>query len=79
FDAWYDAYRGVIILVKIQQGRLKTGEEIMMMATGKRFTVEELGTFTPREAKGAALLAGEVGYLVANIKELDQTKVGDTI
>jgi GTP-binding protein LepA len=79
FDAWYDAYRGVIILVKIQQGRLKTGEEIMMMATGKRFTVEELGTFTPREAKGAALMAGEVGYLVANIKELDQTKVGDTI
>jgi GTP-binding protein LepA len=79
FDAWYDAYRGVIILVKIQQGRLKTGEEIMMMATGKQFTVEELGTFTPREAKGAALMAGEVGYLVANIKELDQTKVGDTI
>lgn len=79
FDAWYDAYRGVIILVKIQQGHLRTGEEIMMLATGKRFTVEELGTFTPREAKGIELLAGEVGYLVANIKELDQTKVGDTI
>lgn len=79
FDAWYDAYRGVIILVKIQQGHLRTGEEIMMLATGKRFTVEELGTFTPREAKGMELRAGEVGYLVANIKELDQTKVGDTI
>ncbi|MBL7019696.1 MAG: elongation factor 4 [Nitrospinaceae bacterium] len=79
FDAWYDAYRGVIILVKIQHGCLKTGEEIMMMATGNRFVVEELGTFDPREVKGTELRAGEVGYLVANIKELDQTKVGDTI
>ncbi len=79
FDAWYDAYRGVIILVKIQQGSLKTGEEIMMMATGNRFMVEDLGTFNPMEEKSTELLAGEVGYLVANIKELDQTKVGDTI
>ncbi len=79
FDAWYDAYRGVIILVKIQQGSLKTGEEIMMMATGNRFMVEELGTFNPKEEKSTELRAGEVGYLVANIKELDQTKVGDTI
>ncbi len=79
FDAWYDAYRGVIILVKIQQGSLKTGEEIMMMATGNRFMIEELGTFNPREEKSTELRAGEVGYLVANIKELDQTKVGDTI
>ena len=79
FDAWYDAYRGVIILVKIQQGVLKSGEEIMMMATGNNFMVEELGTFNPREEKGTELRAGEVGYLVANIKELDQTKVGDTI
>ncbi len=79
FDAWYDAYRGVIILVKIQQGNLKTGEEIMMMATGNRFMVEELGTFNPREEKSTELRVGEVGYLVANIKELDQTKVGDTI
>ncbi len=79
FDAWYDAYRGVIILVKIQQGILKTGEKIMMMATGNKFMVEELGTFNPKEEKSAELQAGEVGYLVANIKELDQTKVGDTI
>ena len=79
FDAWYDSYRGVIILVKIQHGSLKTGEEIMMMATGNQFTVEELGTFDPREVKGTELRAGEVGYLVGNIKELDQTKVGDTI
>ena len=79
FDAWYDAYRGVIILVKVQQGVLKSGEEIMMMATGNKFIVEELGTFNPVEEKGTEIRAGEVGYLVANIKQLDQTKVGDTI
>ena len=79
FDAWYDAYRGVIVLVKIQQGSLKVGEEIMMMATGNRFIVEELGTFNPKQEKCAQLQVGEVGYLVANIKQLDQTKVGDTI
>ena len=79
FDAWYDAYRGVMVLVKIQQGSLKVGEEIMMMATGNRFIVEELGTFNPKQKKCAQLQVGEVGYLVANIKQLDQTKVGDTI
>jgi GTP-binding protein LepA len=79
FDAWYDAYRGVVILVKIQHGTLKVGEEIMMMATGNKFVVEELGTFNPREVKSPQLNTGEVGYLVANIKQLDQTKVGDTI
>ena len=79
FDAWYDAYRGVMVLVKIQQGSLKVGEEIMMMATGNRFIVEELGTFNPKQEKCAQLQVGEVGYLVANIKQLDQTKVGDTV
>jgi GTP-binding protein LepA len=79
FDAWYDAYRGVIVLVKVQQGTLKAGEEITMMATGNRFIVEELGTFNPDQVKSPQLEVGEVGYLIANIKELDQTKVGDTI
>jgi len=79
FDAWYDAYRGVMVLVKIQQGSLKTGDEIIMMATGNRFIVEELGTSNPKREKCNQLQVGEVGYLVANIKQLDQTKVGDTI
>ena len=79
FDAWYDAYRGVMVLVKIQQGSLKAGDEIIMMATGNRFIVEELGTSNPKLEKCNQLQVGEVGYLVANIKELDQTKVGDTI
>ena len=79
FDAWYDSFRGVIILVKVQHGKIAVNDEIMMMATGNRFTVEELGTFTPKQQHKSTLQAGEVGYLIAGIKELDQTKVGDTI
>ena len=79
FDAWYDAFRGVIVLVKVQHGILKVGDEITMMATDNKFVVEELGTFNPKQEPKATLQAGEVGYLIAGIKQLDQTKVGDTI
>jgi GTP-binding protein LepA len=79
FDAWYDSYRGVIVLVKVHEGILKVGDEIVMMATGNKFTVEELGVFTPAQQTKETLRAGEVGYMVANIKQLDQTKIGDTV
>ena len=79
FDAWYDPFRGVIVLVKVQQGTVKVNDEITMMATGNRFIVEELGTYNPKQEPKSTLQAGEVGYLIAGIKELDQTKVGDTI
>ena len=79
FDAWYDSFRGVIVLVKVQHGKLTLNDEIKMMATGNRFIVEELGTFTPKQKPKSTLQAGEVGYLIAGIKQLDQTKVGDTI
>ena len=79
FDAWYDSFRGVIVLIKVQHGILKVGDEITMMATDNKFMVEELGTFNPKQEPKAALQAGEVGYLIAGIKQLDQTKVGDTI
>jgi len=79
FDAWYDSFRGVIVLVKVQHGKLSVNDEIMMMATGNKFVVEELGTFTPKQEPKSNLQAGEVGYLIAGIKQLDQTKVGDTI
>ena len=79
FDAWYDPFRGVIVLVKVQQGKIKINDEITMMATGNRFIVEELGTYNPKQEPKSTLQAGEVGYLIAGIKELDQTKVGDTI
>ena len=79
FDAWYDSFRGVIVLIKVQHGILKVGDEITMMATGNKFIVEELGTFNPKQEYKATLQEGEVGYLLAGIKQLDQTKVGDTI
>ena len=79
FDAWYDSYRGVIVLVKVRDGTLQVGDEIVMMATGNSFVVEELGVFTPAQRQKEILSAGEVGYMVANIKQLDQTKIGDTV
>ena len=79
FDAWYDSFRGVIVLIKVQHGILEVGNDITMMATGNKFIVEELGTFNPKQEPKASLQAGEVGYLIAGIKQLDQTKVGDTI
>jgi len=79
FDAWYDSYRGVIVLVKVRDGTLQVGDEIVMMATGNSFVVEELGVFTPVQQQKEILGAGEVGYMVANIKQLDQTKIGDTV
>lgn len=79
FDSWYDSYRGVIVLIKVRDGIIAVGDEIVMMATGGRFEVEELGVFTPAQQRKKSLCAGEVGYLAANIKELDQTKIGDTV
>jgi GTP-binding protein LepA len=79
FDAWYDSYRGVITLTRVMEGSIREGMEILMMATGKRFVVEELGTFTPAPIRVKQLSAGEVGYIIAGIKQLDQTHIGDTI
>lgn len=79
FDAWYDAYRGVIMLVKIVDGTLNTGDPILLMAADKTYQVEELGVFMPTQTRLNALRAGDVGYVVAGIKELGQTKIGDTI
>ena len=79
FDAWYDSYRGVITLTRVMEGSIHEGMEILMMATGKRFVVEELGTFTPAPIRVKQLSAGEVGYITAGIKQLDQTHIGDTI
>ena len=79
FDAWYDPYRGVVVLIRVKEGCLRVGTEILMMAAGGRFVVEELGTFNPAPMTTRALSSGEVGYMVAGIKQLDQTKIGDTI
>ena len=79
FDAWFDSYRGVIVLIRVVEGCLKVGTRISLMATGREFDVEEIGTYTPAKKPSKSLQAGEVGYVIAGIKEMDQTKIGDTI
>jgi GTP-binding protein LepA len=79
FDSWYDVYRGVVCLVRIVDGTLRRGERIRFVATGGVFTVEEIGAFHPRPRPVGELSVGEVGYLYANVKDLAQARVGDTI
>lgn len=79
FDSWYDLYRGVITLTRVVEGTIKEGMNIKMIATGHQFEVEELGTFTPAPHRVQQLRAGDVGYIIAGIKQLDQTHIGDTI
>jgi GTP-binding protein LepA len=78
-DSWYDAYLGVIVLVRIIDGTLKKGQRIKMMGTGASYEVDQLGVFTPKMVEMAALGPGEVGFLTASIKEVADTRVGDTI
>ncbi|HNU11480.1 MAG TPA: translation elongation factor 4 [Rubrivivax sp.] len=78
-DAWFDNYVGVVMLVRVVDGRLARGERIRLMATGATYPAEQLGVFTPKSESRDALLAGEVGFVIAGIKELAAAKVGDTI
>ncbi|WP_028875094.1 translation elongation factor 4 [Tepidiphilus margaritifer] len=78
-DSWFDNYVGVVMLVRVVDGRLARGERIRLMSTGAEYTIERLGVFTPRSLERDALECGEVGFVVAGIKELRAAKVGDTI
>jgi len=78
-DSWYDAYLGVIVLVRIFDGVLKKGQRIRMMASGAAYNVERVGVFTPKQVLMDSLGAGEVGFITAQIKEVAETHVGDTI
>ena len=78
-DSWFDAYVGVVMLVRVVDGRLQKGDRIRMMATGAAYEANSLGVFTPAQQPREALEAGEVGYVIAGIKELKAAKVGDTI
>jgi GTP-binding protein LepA len=78
-DSWYDAYVGVVMLVRVVDGTLKKGERIRMMATDAVYPAEQLGVFTPKSESREQLNAGEVGFIIAGIKELAAAKVGDTI
>ncbi|MDN4589171.1 elongation factor 4 [Xenophilus aerolatus] len=78
-DSWFDPYVGVVMLVRVVDGRLAKGERIKMMATGASYNADNLGVFTPANEPRDALEAGEVGYIIAGIKELQAAKVGDTV
>jgi GTP-binding protein LepA len=78
-DSWYDAYVGVVMLVRVVDGRLQKGERFRMMATNTVYNADNLGVFTPATEPRPSLEAGEVGYIIAGIKELQAAKVGDTI
>ncbi len=78
-DSWFDAYGGVVMLVRVVDGELKQGERFRMMATGAAYEANQLGVFTPANVQREQLKAGEVGYIIAGIKELKAAKVGDTI
>jgi len=79
FDAKYDKYRGVIVYVRIFDGVLKKKDQILIMSTNQRYEVEEVGIFTPTMVPTDSLGPGEVGYVIAGIKEVSEAKVGDTI
>ena len=79
FDSAFDAYRGVVVLVCVKEGIIKKGDKIRFMATGKEYTVVELGVRTPKEVQREYLMAGDVGYVTASIKDINQVHVGDTI
>ena len=79
FDSYFDSYRGVILLVKVVDGKIKLGDKIKMMASGSTFEVVELGVHTPKEKKYTELVSGEVGYIAAAIKDISNVSVGDTI
>ena len=78
-DSWFDTYVGVVMLVRVVDGRLGKGERFKMMATGTMYNADTLGVFTPANESRDSLEAGEVGYIIAGIRELQAAKVGDTL
>src|SRR3954463_510050 len=79
FDSWFDPYRGVVVLVRVFQGTLNKGDRIRLWSNGKSFEVENLGVLTPKPVEVDTLSAGEVGFLLANLKNVGDTKIGDTV
>ncbi|MEO6951173.1 MAG: translation elongation factor 4 [Polyangia bacterium] len=79
FDSWYDTYKGVVCLVRVKSGTVKKGDRIRLIATEKEHEVLSVGAFTPHPIELTDLSIGEVGFIIANIKEIKDTKIGDTI
>ncbi|MGB3809137.1 MAG: translation elongation factor 4 [Parvibaculum sp.] len=78
-DSWYDTYLGVVVLVRIIDGEMKKGQRVLMMGTGGTYTLEQVGIFRPKRENVASLTPGEIGFFTASIKEVADTRVGDTI
>ncbi len=79
FDSWFDAYRGVIVLIRVMQGSIRKGQRIRMMSNGKSFEVESMGVLMPKPVEIGQLSAGEVGFFAATIRNVADTKIGDTV
>jgi GTP-binding protein LepA len=78
-DSWFDNYVGVVILVRVMEGKLKPGDKVLLMASNMTQLCEQVGVFIPKSLQRNVLSAGEVGYVISGIKELDAAKVGDTV
>ncbi|MCC6712714.1 MAG: elongation factor 4 [Candidatus Dadabacteria bacterium] len=79
FDSWFDSYQGVVMLIRVYEGKMRLGEEIKFMSTGKTFEVKKLGVFSAMAVEVEELGTGEVGFVSASIKDISEAKVGDTI
>ncbi|WP_420238142.1 translation elongation factor 4 [Telmatobacter bradus] len=79
FDSWFDAYRGVIVLVRVMQGVMRKGQRIRFMSNGRNYEVDSMGVLCPKPVEIAELRAGEVGFFAATIKTVADTKIGDTV
>ena len=78
-DSWYDSYLGVVILVRVINGKLKKGMKIKLMSNNQEHLIEKVGVFTPKPTDVDELNSGEIGFIITGIKSLSETKVGDTI
>ncbi len=79
FDSWFDAYRGVIVLVRVMQGTMRKGQRIRLMSNGRVHEIESMGVLSPKPVEIGELAAGEVGFFAATIKNVGDTKIGDTV
>ena len=79
FDSWFDSYRGVVVLARVVEGTLAVGMNVRLWSNGQVYAVEELGVLTPKPVRVETLQAGEVGFVIANIKRISDTRIGDTI
>ena len=78
-DSWYDSYLGVVVLVRVIAGELSKGQKIKMLETNSAYTIDEVGIFTPKKVPIKTIQAGEIGYIIAGIKNVSDTQIGDTI